>query len=215
MNEHHRVLVLDSGGYPKSWISKRDAIIHHAKDQVSWELGEEDQTVFTGGVNRISGNLSTLSTLPIISIKNDTSGAKRMGRIPALDNQTLFRRDAWRCAYCGKHFKEYQLTRDHIHPVSRGGPDVWMNVITACKRCNNIKDDYMLDEIGWDILYEPYVPNHVESLFYKNLNILPCQTRYLETFIKEESRVWDFLSECRHETTWSTQYAENEITEAA
>lgn len=193
MKGRQKVLVLDSGGYPKNWITYRDAIIHHAKDQVSWELGENNQTTFTGGTNRISGKLSTISTLPIISLKNDITGAQRMGRIPRLENRLLFRRDAWKCAYCGKHFHEYQLTRDHIHPVSRGGPDVWMNCITSCKRCNNQKDDYFLDEIGLDILYEPYVPSQTESLIYKNLNILQCQIEYLSTFIKHESRVWDFL----------------------
>lgn len=193
MNEHQRVLVLDSGGYPKSWISVRDAIMHQAKDQVAWELGEEGKTTFTGGNNRLTGMLSTLSTAPIIAMRHDTSGSKRMKRIPTLDNQSLFRRDAWTCAYCNGTFREHQLTRDHIHPVSRGGPDEWHNVISSCKRCNNQKDDRTLAELGWELEFEPYVPSHVESLFYKNLNITQSQIDYLADFLSERTRVWQFL----------------------
>jgi len=32
-----------------------------------------------------------------------------------------------------------ELSRDHIRPFSQGGTDVWMNVVTACRRCNNHK----------------------------------------------------------------------------
>ena len=78
-------------------------------------------------------------------------------RVPAqLTQRNLFLRDRYTCQYCGRlrkdlDEKEY-LTRDHIIPVARGGKDSWTNVVTACKKCNNIKADYLLSELE-DIYY--------------------------------------------------------------
>lgn len=197
MNNNHKILVLDSGGIPKEWISTRDAIIHHAKDQVAWELGEDGAKTFTGGTNRISGELSTLTTAPIIALRHDTAGAKRMRVVPSLNNMNLFRRDNWQCCYCGQQFHEHQLTRDHVIPVSRKGEDIWMNVVSSCKRCNNIKDDALLSDLYWDMHFKPYVPNHVEGLFYRNLNVTQSQIDYLTPFLKEHSRIWGFLEKIK------------------
>jgi 5-methylcytosine-specific restriction endonuclease McrA len=41
-----------------------------------------------------------------------------------------------RCAYCGS---TKQLTRDHVHPISRGGRDEPANVVPACLSCNSSK----------------------------------------------------------------------------
>ena len=38
-----------------------------------------------------------------------------------------------RCAYCGK---EGPLTRDHVIPLSRGGPHSLANLVPACRSCN-------------------------------------------------------------------------------
>lgn len=47
---------------------------------------------------------------------------------------------AWRgrCAYCRS---KGSLTIDHVTPVSRGGKHVISNVVPACKRCNDTKND--------------------------------------------------------------------------
>lgn len=37
------------------------------------------------------------------------------------------------CGYCGGEFSYQKLTRDHIVPVSQGGRDLWMNVVTCCR----------------------------------------------------------------------------------
>jgi hypothetical protein len=78
-------------------------------------------------------------------------------RVPAqLTQRNLFLRDRYTCQYCGRQRKDLDekeyLTRDHIIPVARGGKDSWTNVVTACKKCNNIKADYLLSELE-DIYY--------------------------------------------------------------
>ena len=73
-------------------------------------------------------------------------------RVPAhLTQRNLFLRDQHQCQYCGRHKSELgegeYLTRDHIIPVVRGGKNVWKNVVAACRKCNNMKSDFMLTEL--------------------------------------------------------------------
>ena len=71
----------------------------------------------------------------------------------------LFRRDRHTCAYCGGEFNFLRLTRDHLLPVSRGGRDVWMNVVAACRRCNQRKENRLPHEVGMKLARRPFVPS--------------------------------------------------------
>lgn len=77
-----------------------------------------------------------------------------------LPKRLVHQRDDWTCAYCGK----FGDTIDHIVPKCLGGGESWDNVITACKKCNNKKDNKLLSEIGWELLFEP-VPLTREMTF--------------------------------------------------
>ena len=67
-------------------------------------------------------------------------------------NTFLFARDRYRCQYCGRAGIELRpreaLTRDHVIPLSRGGLNVWENVVTACSPCNTRKANHLPAEIG-------------------------------------------------------------------
>ena len=185
-----RILKLDAHGTPTEWVSREDAIVYHAKGLVAWQLGEgEGDVTFRGGENRITGIQSRITTAPIIAVKGEGGAAKRLHKAPSLTNRDLFRRDHYVCAYCGGIFKELQLTRDHVIPRSRGGQDIWTNVVTACERCNHRKDNMFLHECGMELLYVPYTPNRAEALILENRNVLACQMEYLKSFIPEHSRV--------------------------
>ena len=54
------------------------------------------------------------------------------------------------CVYCGKMSEEI----DHIVPVSRGGTNKRKNLVASCKKCNRIKSDRLLSELGWSVRYE-------------------------------------------------------------
>lgn len=58
-----------------------------------------------------------------------------------LNNTNLFLRDNYTCVYCHEEFTHGYLTRDHVYPKSKGGKDIWPNVVTACQRCNHMKAD--------------------------------------------------------------------------
>jgi len=88
-------------------------------------------------------------------------------RVPAiLTQRNLFLRDGHRCQYCSRHRSDLKanefLTRDHIHPQSKGGKDVWKNVVTACSSCNNKKADFMLEDIGMTLRKLPTIPTIFE-----------------------------------------------------
>lgn len=48
----------------------------------------------------------------------------------------IFRRDGFTCQYCGEQPPNVVLHVDHIMPVSRGGANDDMNLITSCADCN-------------------------------------------------------------------------------
>ena len=48
----------------------------------------------------------------------------------------VFRRDGYRCRYCGR---EAPLTVDHIILWEQGGATVADNLISACRRCNKLR----------------------------------------------------------------------------
>jgi 5-methylcytosine-specific restriction endonuclease McrA len=91
----------------------------------------------------------------------------RATRGPALlTQQNMFARDKYSCLYCGRHRSKLLanefLTRDHVIPQSKGGKDTWINVATACNRCNNKKADMSLAEANMKLLRVPTVPTVYE-----------------------------------------------------
>jgi hypothetical protein len=182
------ILALDVGGIPRQWLNFEQAILYHAKKQVAWSLGDT-VAKFRGGIQS-DGKESYLESPSIIAIKGGEGfNPAKFGRV-VLTNKTLFGRDRHICAYCGNHFTSNHLSRDHIVPVSRGGENVWMNVVTACKECNSHKSDRTLKECRMELLYIPYEPNHYESMILQNRNILADQMDYLKSGIPKHSRVF-------------------------
>ncbi|MNB67626.1 HNH endonuclease [compost metagenome] len=50
------------------------------------------------------------------------------------------------CAYCGtKRTRQVILTKEHVVPVSKGGPTTRRNIIPACTSCNCSKADTDLE----------------------------------------------------------------------
>ena len=62
------------------------------------------------------------------------------------DRFEVFKRDKFKCQYCGKSAPEVILEIDHIIPVASGGDNNIMNLITACKDCNAGKKHYELND---------------------------------------------------------------------
>ena len=72
--------------------------------------------------------------------------------------ENVFVRDDYTCQYCGKKFPASELTLDHVFPKSRLGPDIWENIVTCCKDCNQYKADKTPKEAGMKLLRRPFRP---------------------------------------------------------
>ena len=153
----------------------------YARNRVCWEAGAERFRIY-GGVSAHTGRRSSVEIGSIIAVA-DRSRRFAAG-VPLLNNRTLFERDENLCMYCGGQFSSSQLTRDHVVPVSRGGDNVWENCVTACRRCNQAKDDRTPEQAGMKLLAVPYTPNLAEYLILQNRRILADQMDFLRTFAR-------------------------------
>ena len=58
----------------------------------------------------------------------------------------VFKRDQFKCQYCGKAAPDVVLNVDHINPVSKGGENDILNLVTSCEDCNSGKSDRLLSD---------------------------------------------------------------------
>lgn len=58
----------------------------------------------------------------------------------------VFKRDKFTCQYCGASAPDAILEVDHIKPVSKGGTNDLLNLITSCRDCNRGKSKKELSD---------------------------------------------------------------------
>lgn len=88
-------------------------------------------------------------------------------------------RDENQCQYCAKYFPTDKLTIDHIMPSSRGGGDTWLNLATACKKCNQKKGNKTPEEAGMALIRPPFRPKTNILRAVKKSQINPIWKDYL------------------------------------
>jgi len=173
------VLRADVSGMPLGWIDFQEAVKLYHLDQVAYSLGSYLYTIH-GGYNAHSGLRSKLAINSIIATSqyhHKPNNSKNF--IPPLNNHALFKRDNYICLYCGEYFRRSLLSRDHIIPVSAGGEDTWTNVVTACKRCNNVKAGRTPEQAKMQLIAIPFAPNRAEYVFLQGRKILSDQMEFL------------------------------------
>lgn len=69
--------------------------------------------------------------------------------------KNILTRDRNTCQYCHKVFAANKLTLDHILPKSRGGKNVFENLVASCQPCNLFKADRLPSEAGMKLLNTP------------------------------------------------------------
>jgi len=184
---HVKVLKLTAQGVPQSWISLEEAVLHYAAGDVRWVVGHSIAT-FRGGYNARTGLQSVVEVHSIIGTRGH-SGVNPFDVVPCLTNAKLFARDRHLCAYCGDHFDESLLTREHIRPLAQGGRDHWMNVVTACRACNHRKGNRTPEQAHMPLLYAPYLPSLWEDFILRNRRILSDQMEFLAAHLPRHSRL--------------------------
>lgn len=76
----------------------------------------------------------------------------------------VFLRDHGACAFCGEKLTLKTFTLDHLVPLSRGGTHDFLNVVVACKACNNQKGARTPSEAGLKLRIQPKVPSRMELI---------------------------------------------------
>ena len=92
----------------------------------------------------------------------------------------VFIRDNYSCGYCGVKMKTKDCTVDHIIPRCKGGKTTWVNIVTACKRCNNQKDDKDLYDTHLRLRCDPVAPSVSEFMRKKSQTIVENIGDYLK-----------------------------------
>ena len=84
----------------------------------------------------------------------------------------VFKRDSFKCQYCGQEAPDVVLNVDHINPVKNGGDNNITNLITSCFSCNSGKSARLLSD------------NHIVKKQKKSLDELQERRNQVEMIAK-------------------------------
>lgn len=89
--------------------------------------------------------------------------------------ENIYRRDNFRCQYCGDVFETKKLNLDHVVPRDKGGRSTWDNVVTSCIPCNTRKANKLPGEARMFPRSTPKAPSW-RPLFSTAQRPLPCDS---------------------------------------
>ena len=151
-----QVLVLNAGYEPLSLVSVRRAVVLLLREKA--EMLEATQQMLVGASYAIPVPLF-IRLVPYVRLPHR--------RVPPTRAAVMLR-DAYTCQYCGATPGRAELTVDHIVPRSRGGRHHWLNLVTACKRCNQVKGSFTPDEVQMRLIRRPFEPTYVALVLLSN-----------------------------------------------
>jgi 5-methylcytosine-specific restriction endonuclease McrA len=182
---NQQILRTDVSGMPLEWVTYQDAVRLYFNGQIAYTCGSNIMTI-RGGINAITNLRSKVDVNSIIATFGNNKTLSEQ-YAPPLNNTTLFKRDDHLCLYCGNKFKTEDLSRDHVTPLFQGGKDLWVNVVSACKRCNNAKAGRTPEQANMKLLAIPFIPTHAEYIFLQGKVILFDQMEFLKQHFPRSS----------------------------
>ncbi len=138
-----RALILNATYEPLGVVSERRALILVLNSRAVMIEDSGNVVHFTGGQMALP---SVIRLTKFIRVPYRHS-------VP-LSRRAIFARDGGRCVYC----TATATSIDHVVPRSRGGGHSWENVVSACHKCNHLKADRQLKELGWRLRTAPREP---------------------------------------------------------
>jgi len=157
-------LVLNATYEPLCVVSQRRAVVLILTDKaVIVERGD-------GAVHSVSRVIDVPAVVRL----------SRFVRVPyrsqvPLTRKGVLARDNHRCAYCGAP----ATSLDHVVPKSRGGAHAWENVVAACGRCNHLKADRAVSDLGWRLRTVPRAPSGAAWRILGSRRMDPRWSQYL------------------------------------
>lgn len=154
-------LLLNADYSPLRIISWKRAIVwslkYDTKSNYGIEIIDYYHNRFIHGVND--------KKFPVPSVAKTLNYFNIYDKNIHFSRRNLFIRDDCTCQYCGKLFSTNQLTYDHIIPKSRFSSDKkkstnWLNIVTACRKCNAKKGNRTPTEANMMLIKEPSAPKY-------------------------------------------------------
>ena len=99
-----------------------------------------------------------------------------------LTKRNIYIRDEYKCQYSGKRIKESEADIDHIIPRSKGGENVWENLVVCSKEINRKKGYRTPEQAGLKLIKKPTKPDNSRILIDPRMNI----PKSWEKFIKKK-----------------------------
>lgn len=161
-----RTLVLNAGYEPLAIVSFKRALVLVMNEKANIIESDPNSPVWSA---------SDVFDRPAVIVLTRYVRIPRERRVP-VTRRGVLRRDAHRCAYCGRA----AATIDHVQPRSRGGEDTWENLVAACVKCNNFKSDRTPQEMGWQLRIRPSAPRGSAWTVRGSEKAEPSWERYLE-----------------------------------
>lgn len=97
----------------------------------------------------------------------------------------VFKRDGFRCIYCGNSPPKVLLHVDHVHPVCKGGDNDADNLVTACDACNLGKGGIELSAIP------PTIEEKTTILREREEQVAAFNEAVLEKQQRREDTIWE------------------------
>jgi len=142
-------LVLNASYEPLCVVPQRRAVIL-VLNHKAIALEDSGARLHSAGVNGVHWEVAAPSVVKLT----------RYVRVPIrrgvpLTRRAIFARDGGRCVYCDAP----ATSVDHVIPRSRGGRHAWENVVSSCRRCNHVKADRAIADLGWRMKRQPVQPS--------------------------------------------------------
>jgi len=156
---NQRVLVLNVDYTAISVSDWQTAITGVFKHQFDYKVGVEIVDFYRNDAIKDSAGRSH----PCPAVVRTLQYVKGKNNVP-FSRKNVCIRDRMTCQYCGIMMDFYDLTYEHIIPRAKwnhknGSPTNWLNIVTACRPCNNRKGDRLLKDSGMKLLKQPVKPH--------------------------------------------------------
>lgn len=75
--------------------------------------------------------------------KSSSANSRGAGILSPLEIFECLKLNKYSCFYCGVNLDYNTWQLDHFIPISKGGVNVFTNIVTSCAECNKMKSDLM------------------------------------------------------------------------
>jgi 5-methylcytosine-specific restriction endonuclease McrA len=170
-----QALVLNASYEPLCVVSGRRAVV----------LLLTDKAVPVAAGDQVLHSERAAVTVPAVVRLTRFVRVPYRGTVP-LTRKAVFARDGGRCVYCGAA----ATSLDHVVPKSRGGPHTWDNVVSACSRCNHLKADRGVAEMGWRLRRLPQAPSGAAWRIVGTKRVDPRWRPFLSAEGDDDEALW-------------------------